>query len=120
VLQIYFLHSNEKTGFPNIIWLSDLLNLDSLSFESLDSWVALQNKYESRLFILKFIIDFTTNQLINQASKQPTNQLTKQVTDQPTNPMELTVTQFIKKFPASYGTGSFITMFSKAQHWTLS
>jgi len=33
---------------------------------------------------------------------------------------KLTVTQLVKKFPAFYGTRSFITMFTKARHLFLS
>jgi len=33
---------------------------------------------------------------------------------------KLTVTQLGKKFPAFYGTRRFITMFTRARHWSLS
>jgi hypothetical protein len=33
---------------------------------------------------------------------------------------KLTVTKLVKKFPAFYGTGRFITVFTTAHHWSLS
>jgi len=33
---------------------------------------------------------------------------------------KLTVTQLVKKFPAFYGTGSFITVFTRPHYWSLS
>jgi hypothetical protein len=33
---------------------------------------------------------------------------------------KLIVTQLVKNIPLSYGTGRFITVFTKARHWTLS
>jgi sulfur relay (sulfurtransferase) DsrC/TusE family protein len=32
---------------------------------------------------------------------------------------KLTVTQLVKKFPTFYGSQRFITMFTKACHWSL-
>jgi hypothetical protein len=31
---------------------------------------------------------------------------------------KLTVTQLVKKFPTFYGTGRFITVFTRARHWS--
>ena len=36
------------------------------------------------------------------------------------NPQELTGSQLVKKFPAHYGTRSFITAITKARHQSLS
>jgi hypothetical protein len=35
-------------------------------------------------------------------------------------PEKLTVSQLVRKFPAFYGTGRFITAFTKARHLSLS
>jgi hypothetical protein len=35
-------------------------------------------------------------------------------------PEKLTVTKQVKKFPTFYGTQSFIAMFTRAHHWSLS
>jgi hypothetical protein len=32
---------------------------------------------------------------------------------------KLIVAQLVEKFPAFYGTGMFISMFTKIRHWTL-